>query len=130
MVRLRIALDTNRYVDLAKGDEAVVQTVEFSETVYLPFIVLAELRAGFAAGRNIKANERALGAFLAKAGVDILYADESTIDVYALLYRQLRQQGTPIPAHDLWIAALVVQHGLVLLTRDAHFDVLPQINRA
>jgi len=48
---------------------------------------------------------------------------------YASLYRQLRRQGTPIPTNDLWIAALVVQHGLALYARDRHFDELPQLDR-
>jgi predicted nucleic acid-binding protein len=38
-------------------------------------------------------------------------------------------RGTPIPTHDIWIAALVVEHGLTLLSRDKHFDRLPQILR-
>jgi predicted nucleic acid-binding protein len=29
----------------------------------------------------------------------------------------------------MWIAALVLQHSLVLLARDAHFDALPQLTR-
>jgi predicted nucleic acid-binding protein len=29
----------------------------------------------------------------------------------------------------MWIAALVLQHSLVLCARDAHFDALPQIAR-
>ncbi|RKX89025.1 MAG: VapC toxin family PIN domain ribonuclease, partial [Spirochaetes bacterium] len=28
---------------------------------------------------------------------------------------------------DLWIAALAVQHGLILFSRDNHFQKLPQI---
>jgi predicted nucleic acid-binding protein len=43
---------------------------------------------------------------------------------------QLRRQGTPIPTNDLWIAALVLQHDLVLCARDRHFDHLPQITQA
>ena len=30
----------------------------------------------------------------------------------------------------MWIAALVVQHSLVLFARDTRFDVLPQLSRA
>lgn len=37
----------------------------------------------------------------------------------------LRAQGTPIPENDLWIAALVRQHGLTLVSRDEHFDAVP-----
>lgn len=48
---------------------------------------------------------------------------------YAAVYRQLRRQGTPIPTNDLWIAALVLQHNLVLFARDRHFDSVAQIAR-
>jgi predicted nucleic acid-binding protein len=61
--------------------------------------------------------------------VDVLYADEQSTYHYATVYRQLRKQGTPIPTNDMWIAALVVQHSLVLFDRDAHFNALPQLNR-
>ncbi|HEY6323227.1 MAG TPA: hypothetical protein VJA16_16915 [Thermoanaerobaculia bacterium] len=47
---MRLALDTNRYTDLTRGDAAVVMLVERAEEVLLPFIVLAELRAGFSVG--------------------------------------------------------------------------------
>jgi len=60
----------------------------------------------------------------------VLFADEQTIEQYVSLFRQLRRQGTPIPTNDLWIAALVLQHGLVLCARDRHFDHLPQIVQA
>jgi len=36
-------------------------------------------------------------------------------------------QGTPIPANDVWIAATAAQHGLRLLTLDAHFLRIPQV---
>jgi predicted nucleic acid-binding protein len=44
------------------------------------------------------------------------------------LYRQLRIQSTSILTNDLWIAAIVVEHDLALYSRDAHFDVLPQLS--
>jgi tRNA(fMet)-specific endonuclease VapC len=65
--------------------------------------------------------------FLRKPHVRVLYASDTTTRTYATLYRQLRQAGTPIPTNDLWIASLVVEHGLVLYTRDAHFRRLPQL---
>jgi predicted nucleic acid-binding protein len=45
------------------------------------------------------------------------------------MYRQLRKQGTPIPTNDMWIAALVLEHSLMLCAGDAHFDALAQITR-
>lgn len=126
---MRIALDTNRYVDLCKGFDDTVTLVASAEAVFLPFVVLAELRAGFAAGRRTAENERVLRRFLMKDGVGVLYPDDGTTHRYATTFRQLKTQGTPIPAHDLWIAALVLQHDLLLHSRDRHFDHLPQIVR-
>jgi tRNA(fMet)-specific endonuclease VapC len=126
---VRLALDTNRYTDLCRGDVSVVETVELAHEVWLPFIVLGELRAGFAVGSQGPRNEAVLCRFLLKAGVSVLYADDQTTHHYAALYRQLRQQGTPIPTNDMWIAALVLQHSLVLCARDTHFDALPQLMR-
>ena len=127
---MRIALDTNRYVDFARGDESVVDTLEHAEEIHVPLIVLAELRAGFAVGSRGARNEGGLRRFLLRPGVTVLFPDEQTTHHYATVYRQLRQQGTPIPTNDMWIAALVLQHGLVLCARDSHFDHLPQIPRA
>ena len=126
---MKLALDTNRYVELCQGDPEVVRVLEQAETVYLPFVVLAELRAGFSIGTRGRANERVLQIFLGKPGVHTLYAGDATTRSYASLYRQLRKQGTPIPTNDLWIAALVVEHGLLLFSRDEHFNNLPQLNR-
>jgi tRNA(fMet)-specific endonuclease VapC len=126
---LRLALDTNRYTDLCRGDGLVIETVERADEVWLPFIVVGELRAGFAVGSQGPRNEAVLRRFLLKPGVGILYADEQTTHHYASVYRQLRKQGTPIPTNDMWIAALALQHSLVLCARDAHFDALAQITR-
>ena len=126
---MRLALDTNRYTDLCRGESPVVEMVESAAEVWLPFIVVGELRAGFAVGTQGPRNEAVLRRFLMKPDVAILYADEQTTHHYANVYRQLRKQGTPIPTNDMWIAALVLQHSLVLCARDAHFEALPQITR-
>lgn len=125
---MKVALDTNRYVDLCRGAAEVVHRLEEAEAIFLPFIVLAELRAGFAQGRHGRSNERALQLLLAKPGVTTLFASDDTTRSYASIFRQLRRQGTPIPTNDIWIAALVIQHDLVLYTRDTHFARLPQLH--
>ncbi|MBX9572367.1 MAG: type II toxin-antitoxin system VapC family toxin [Candidatus Obscuribacterales bacterium] len=127
---MRIALDTNRYVDFMKNDLATSALIRRASEIYMPLIVLAELRAGFAYGSKAKENEQRLVRFLNSARVQVLCPDEGTTFVYAQLYAQLKKQGTPIPSNDLWVAALVVQHDLILCARDKHFDFLPQIPRA
>lgn len=126
---MRVALDTNRYVDLCKGVTATVALLEEAEAIVLPFVVIGELRAGFAHGRRQAENERILRRFLLKDGVRVLFADDQTTHHYASLFRQLRKQGTPIPTNDMWLAALVLQHNLALHARDKHFDHLAQLVR-
>jgi tRNA(fMet)-specific endonuclease VapC len=126
---VRLALDSNRYSDMSKGEPLVAEAVELADEVWIPFIVMGELRAGFAAGTKEASNEAVLRRFLLKPNVGVLYPDEQTTHHYANVYRQLRKQGAPIPTNDMWIAALVLQHSLVLCARDAHFDALPQIAR-
>jgi predicted nucleic acid-binding protein len=94
-VAVRLALETNRYADLCRGNARAVEIVEAADAIWLPFAVVGELRAGFAAGSQGPRNEAAPRRFLLKPGVGILYADEQTTYHYASVYRQLRKQGTP-----------------------------------
>lgn len=126
---MNMCIDTNRYRDFCEGREDVVDCFQRAARINVPFIVLAELRAGFSCGTLARKNERVLNMFLNSPRVECLYPDEQTTFHYARLYAQLRSQGMPIPLHDLWIAALVQQHNLMLYSRDTHFDALPQLAR-
>jgi tRNA(fMet)-specific endonuclease VapC len=126
---LGIAVDANRYSDFCRGDESSVRVIRTADRVVLPFSVLAELRAGFRCGARSNRNERLLTDFLQSPRVEVVYADEATTHFYAILFAELRQAGTPIPTNDLWVAALVLQHDLVLFSRDRHFDQVPRIPR-
>ena len=126
---MKIALDTNRYKDFCTGDAFTVEIVRGSESIAMPFIVIAELRAAFSLGSKGKENARVLSTFFASPRVSTLYADEATISHYAALFRQLRGQGTPIPVSAIWIAALCLQHDYELCTRDSHFDAVPQLRK-
>ncbi len=126
---MRVALDTNRYVDFCRGEASVASVVRRAHTVVLPFVVVAELRAGFAWGTQSKRNSAVLTRFIARNRVEVIHPDDGTTHQYAYLFKQLRTQGTPIPTNDLWIAALCVQHDLILASGDTHFEHLPQIPR-
>lgn len=126
---LRLALDANRYVDFCRGVAATIDLVRRAQLVILPFVVLAELRAGFRGGSKTRRNEQQLASFVREYRVSLLFADGATTHVYADLAVQLRTAGTPIPTNDVWIAAIVLQHGLILHSRDKHFDYLPQVPR-
>ncbi len=126
---MRIAIDANRYVDYCNGVKDIVQILRQADEIHLPFVVVGELRAGFTLGAHGRRNEQTLSRFLQSPRASILFADENTTHLYASLMAQLRRAGTPIPTNDVWIAALVVQHDLALLTRDRHFEHIPQIHR-
>ena len=124
---MNVALDTNAYSDFMRGRTERVRIVRAARSIALPIIVLGELRAGFAAGNQESTNAANLNRFLASPRVLVLLPDEQTAHHYAQLHLQLRNKGAPIPTNDLWIAALVVQHQLVLCTSDRHFKQLPQV---
>ena len=126
---LKLALDSNRYTDLCRGLPEVVELLVSADEIYVPLIVLAEQRAAFAHGTARQKNERVLTRFLNNPGVFVLAPDEQTTFFYADVYAYLRKKGRPIPTNDLWIAALCIQHNLVLFDRDSDFDALPQLAR-
>ncbi|OGV68722.1 MAG: hypothetical protein A3K19_13275 [Lentisphaerae bacterium RIFOXYB12_FULL_65_16] len=126
---MRILVDTNRYCDFAAGVPEAVERFAQTDEIHLPFVTLAELRAGFLCGTLARKNERTLVQFLNRPRVRLVFADENTTHHFARVFAQLRSQGTPIPTNDMWIAALVLQHDLLLYSRDTHYDHLPQLPR-
>ena len=126
---MKIAIDTNAYSDFMQGEAGRVQIFRTANLIYVPLIVLGELRVGFAAGNQESTNAANLQRFMNSKRVSLLLPDDQTTHHYAQLYLQLRRNSLAIPTNDLWIAALVVQHALVLCTSDAHFQHLPQIPR-
>ncbi|MFO7848617.1 MAG: type II toxin-antitoxin system VapC family toxin [Spirochaetia bacterium] len=124
-----IAIDTNRYRDFVDAVPEAARVFRKASRICVPFIVIAELRAGFAVGRRGKENEGIFEQFLQRERVEILMPTMETTRGYAHLFRQLREAGTPIPTNDIWIAAITIQHDLYLFSRDEHFDFLPQIPR-
>ncbi len=126
---MRIALDTNTYTDAAQGERKAVDVLQSADEICIPFVVIAELRAGFALGTKGKKNEAKLTEFLNTPRVKVLYPDEQTTHHYARVFSNLKKQRTPIPTHDIWIAAMTLQYDLVLFSRDAHFAGIPQLVR-
>jgi predicted nucleic acid-binding protein len=128
-VEVRVALDTNRLTDLFQGDAELAQRLGGCEEVWIPLVVLAEIKAGFYGGVHGRRNEVLLQALLAKETVDVLMPGRETAEQYARLFVQLKRAGTPVPDNDLWIAALALEHDLLLITRDRHFERIPQLLR-
>ncbi|MDD5308068.1 MAG: type II toxin-antitoxin system VapC family toxin [Deltaproteobacteria bacterium] len=123
----RILLDTSAYSEFMRGNENVGPVIQRAVEIHLPPVVLGELKAGFLRGRYRKKNLAELETFLSSPRVHVPVIDEDTADAYAEILFDLRGAGTPIPTNDLWIAACAMQHGLRLVTCDAHFGKVRQI---
>jgi predicted nucleic acid-binding protein len=126
---MKILIDTNRYSDLCIGETKAVDVFRQATHIFMPLIVLAELRAGFAFGARQEGNEKNLVRFLNSPRVSVLHPDEQTTHFYAQIYSELRKKGRPIPTHDIWIAALALQHDCVLFDRDSDFDAISRLVR-
>ena len=124
---MRVALDTNRLTDLFQGDAALAEWLGTCDEVWLPLFVLAEIKAAFYGGTEQHRNEILRNNLLAKPTVDVLMPGRETAEHYARLFVQLKRAGTPIPDNNLWIAALALEHDLLLVTRDRHFRSIPQL---
>jgi predicted nucleic acid-binding protein len=126
---MRVALDTNRLTDLFQGDADLADRLGTCEEVWIPLLVLGEIKAGFYGGNQRHRNEALLQRFLTKQTVGVLFPGRETAEHYGRLFVQMKRAGTPVPDNDLWIAALVLEHDLLLITRDQYFQCIPQLLR-
>ena len=124
---MRVALDTNRLTDLFQGDTALADQLGNCDEVWIPLVVLAEIKAGFYGGSQQDRNAILLRKLLAKPTVDVLLPGRETAEQYARLFVQLKRAGSPVPDNDLWVASLALEHDLTLITRDRHFQRVPQL---
>lgn len=120
-------LDTNALSAAAEREPSALEVVAHAERVAIPVIVLGEFRLGIAQSRHRTSYENWLREWIAAVGV--LDIDEETTHSYAAIGLELKRKGKPIPANDLWIAALCLQHSLPLLSRDRHFDLVSGLRR-
>jgi predicted nucleic acid-binding protein len=128
-MEMRVAVDTNRLTDLLRGDIRLAKRLGACDEVWVPLMVLGEIKAGFHGGTQRHSNEALLQRFLAKATVSVLLPSRETAEHYARIFVQLKRAGAPVPDNDLWIAALALEHDLTLITRDRHFEKIPQLPR-
>jgi predicted nucleic acid-binding protein len=122
---VNVLLDTSAYSQMRRGHQAILDVVRRSETIALSAIVLGELHSGFRAGNRCAENTANLAQFLSKPSVRVLNVTEETSLRYAEIDVYLRKRGRPIPSNDVWIAAVALEHGLQLVTLDAHFREIP-----
>ena len=120
-------LDTNALSAFVDGETGIGEVLRRQARAAIPVIVLGEFRYGIAQSKHRPAYEAWLESQLPH--FEVLSVTEETAAAYAALRVSLRRSGRPIPANDAWIAALALQHRMAVLSRDAHFDVVPSLKR-
>lgn len=110
-----------------RGHGEIKAALQEADEIFVNWIVLGELRAGFIKGRRRRKNDDELNTFLASPRVKLLDVTEEPAERYAVILNSLWQAGTPIPTNDIWIAASSMEHGLELLTTDENYQKVPQV---
>jgi tRNA(fMet)-specific endonuclease VapC len=113
-------LDTNIIIALFANDTAVKDNLAKADEVFVPSIAIGELCFGARKSARVEENLQRIDEFVANSVV--LGCDTEIARRYGEVKNALRVKGHPIPENDIWIAAIALQHGLTLTTRDTHFS--------
>mgnify|MGYP001045530675 CR=1 FL=1 len=119
---MKLILDTNAYVGFKLAYSELVEYLAQADVIFMSPIVLGELMFGFRKGSQFSRNMDEMNRFLSHRAVEIVKISEITSDRYSRIAAQLKNQGTPIPSNDIWIAAQTMETGAELVTMDHHFD--------
>jgi predicted nucleic acid-binding protein len=122
-----LILDTNALSDFLAGQTDVIRLITAAPVALLPVVVLGEYR--FGVERSTRRRVLLPRVDDAERLLRVLKIDATTARHYAGVRLALAKQGRPIPQNDLWIAALARQYDLPVLSRDHHFDYVPDLQR-
>ena len=121
----KFLIDTNIVISLFAGDSTVQRQIRIAKEVFLPSVVLGELYFGAYKSGRVKKNLEKIDEFAVSNSV--IVCDTDTAKEYGDIKNALRIKGRPIPENDIWIAAIARQYGLVLATRDPHFNEIDNL---
>jgi predicted nucleic acid-binding protein len=107
-----------------RGQPKLQERLESANEVLLPVTVLGELYAGFEGGSRLAENLALLAAFRTQPGVVVIDLTDNIAQRYAAIMMTLKQQGTPIPTNDIWIAAAAFKNGGRIIAYDHHFEAV------
>ncbi|RPJ16094.1 MAG: type II toxin-antitoxin system VapC family toxin [Desulfobacteraceae bacterium] len=119
---MKLILDTNGYAGFKMGNPEIVEFLTRANIILISPIVLGELMFGFINGVRFQQNMDELDQFINHEAVEEIQIGKITADRYSRIAAQLKRNGTPIPANDIWIAAQAMEYGAELVTMDRHFE--------
>jgi tRNA(fMet)-specific endonuclease VapC len=121
-----VVLDTSALIEFLEREGSLAGSLRAFDRLVVPAAVDAEFRAGLDPVTR-KGRERAalIDELLDDPSVEFAPAGRAESSKYAQLYRFLKRAGTPIPLHDVWIAATALVRDAALCSTDGHFRKVP-----
>ena len=117
---MALLIDTDLLVDRERGVgvEATERLLGDEERA-ISVITISELLHGVHRAEGDRRARRSAFVEHLLAGIQAIPITGAVARVHAELWAQLSDRGEPIGAHDLWIAATAVAHGLGVATGNA-----------
>jgi predicted nucleic acid-binding protein len=122
-------LDTDHLSYLQEGHSAVVArylALSPNDRVMTSAVNVGEVLRGANEAPEGRKRQRLLEGYrhLLQQMREIIPVTMSEAEQYAEIGAGLSRKGTPIPVHDVWIAATALARGAVLVTNDQHFALV------
>lgn len=121
---MRGVLDTSVFIaaEAGRGHE------NLPEEAAISVITLAELHLGVLLAKDASTRARRLRtSSKVESELELIPIDADVARVFASIVAEARSSGRRPQVMDTWIAATAVRHGLVVFTRDAAFEEIPQV---
>ena len=124
---MAVLIDTGMLVDLERGVvEPAVERAIGSEDRAISVITISELIHGVHRAKGARRTRRSAFVEHLLAGLQAIPITEAVARVHADVWARLAARGQVIGAHDLWIAATALAHGLGIATGNAdEFERIP-----
>ncbi len=124
---MALLIDTDLLVNLERGErKPEIESLLGEEERAISVITVSELLHGVMRARGaIRARRHAFVEHLL-AGLEAIPITEPVARMHADIWADLSDRGQAAGAHDLWIAATALAHGLGVATGNtSHFDRVP-----
>jgi tRNA(fMet)-specific endonuclease VapC len=116
-----VLIDTDVLIDVERSDAAMraLEEVIGDEARAISVITVSELLHGVHRATGARRARRNAFVEHVLAGLPAIPITEPVARIHAGVWAELAEQGEAIGAHDLWIAATGLAHGLGVATRNA-----------
>ena len=104
-----------------------IEPIRLPDEIAVSIITIGELRAGVLAAADVATRDRRLRTMLSALEMQPIPIDERVADAWARLRVDLRDLGLRMPVNDSWIAATAIAHGLPVITQDADYAAVPDL---